>query len=332
MALDNKNLYYDSSEADNLSKYTLPADESLATPSDVRNDHIILDAETREELVGTMPENLNINIEINPGEEYNIPKGYHDGKGIVHTKDLSEYTYGTATAEDIAFNKVAWVNGERIVGTLDKDENDQVGTATAEDIAEGKTAWVNREEITGKIPILSRKDVSLLAGESYQLPYGIEFGNSIVAAADLASQTPGDITPDDVTINKTAWSNGNKIIGTFDKDKYVQELMEETDAIQTDVREGKKFYSSTLGIVGTGTMKDHLNEPSRMLKNGESYTIPEGYHDGKGILSAIALKDATVASADASSILHGKTAWVNGELVLGEMYQNVTDATDTTIY
>ena len=330
MALDNNNLYYDSSEAENLAKYTLPPDEFVATPSDVRDEHIILDAVTREELVGTMPEHFNIDIEIKPGEEYNIPEGYHDGKGKVYSKDLAEYTYGTATEEDIAFNKVAWVNGERLVGTLDKDENDQVGTATSEDIAEGKTAWVNRKEVVGSIPVLPRKDVSLLAGETYQLPYGIESGTSVIGAVDLASQTPGDIEPEDVAINKTAWSNGNKIIGTFDKDNYVQTIMADTDAIQPDVREGKKFYSSALGIIGTGTMKDHLNEPARTLRNGESYTIPEGYHDGRGILSAIALKDVTVASADASSILHGKTAWVNGELILGEMYQNVTDASDTT--
>ena len=54
--MDNKNLYYDSTEGDNLYKYE---DNQLnldsATPEDVIEDWVYRDPVTREVQVGTMP-------------------------------------------------------------------------------------------------------------------------------------------------------------------------------------------------------------------------------------------------------------------------------------
>lgn len=58
------------------------------------------------------------------------------------------------------------------------------------------------------------------------------------------------------------------------------------------------------------------------LDCGETYIIPEGYHDGFGVVAANTLETQTKANAIASNILNGKTAWINGNKIIGEMPNN----------
>ncbi len=56
-----------------------------------------------------------------------------------------------AVAGDITKDKTAYVNGVKLVGTLEQlDTSD--ATATASDMASGKTAYVNGEKVTGIVP------------------------------------------------------------------------------------------------------------------------------------------------------------------------------------
>ena len=92
--MDNKNLYYDSTEGDNLYKYE---DNQLnldsATPEDVIEDWVYRDPVTREVQVGTMPIINENRIRLEPDGEYHIPKGYHPGTEVVYVGSLSDFTY-----------------------------------------------------------------------------------------------------------------------------------------------------------------------------------------------------------------------------------------------
>lgn len=75
---------------------------------------------------------------------------------------------------------------------------------------------------------------------------------------------------------------------------------------------------------GTGTMP--FNESvTRELSAGnastapDSYIIPIGYHDGTGVVKARSLSAQTSATAAASEIWSGKTAWVNGVKLTGSL-------------
>lgn len=68
----------------------------------------------------------------------------------------------------------------------------------------------------------------------------------------------------------------------------------------------------------TGTMANR-GEVSQALNAGGSYTIPAGYHNGNGIITANSLASQTSANATASDIASGKTAWVNGSKLTGTM-------------
>ena len=53
------------------------------------------------------------------------------------------------------------------------------------------------------------------------------------------------------------------------------------------------------------------------LNCGGSYTIPKGYHNGSGKVTANSLASQTSANATAGNIISGKTAWVNGKKITG---------------
>ena len=323
MADSNDILYYNNDEANRPSD--VDRDGTIASPISVMSGFIFQDAITREPLTGTMPENSAVYITLEPSTTdhlsfYVIPEGHHAGNGMVIAPNISEYTFGTATAEDVATGKVAWVNGERIVGTLDVRANAQEGNATATDILNGKTAWVNGERIVGTIPYLYRVDKTLLPGESYNIPYGLSSGESIVTAANISDLTPGTATAEDIAFGKTVWVNGEEITGTYKTEDAIREWLSEADVPMGYVLEGNKFYSTLYpNNVVEGTMVDHSGEETRTLTNGDEYFIPAGYYDGLVSIKVTAMENVTVANMEPDDLIAGKTAWVNGEKVTGTM-------------
>ena len=69
-------------------------------------------------ITGTMANNGAVTKTLNTGESYTIPEGYHNGSGKVTVNSLASQTSATATANDLLSGKTAWVNGNKITGTL----------------------------------------------------------------------------------------------------------------------------------------------------------------------------------------------------------------------
>ena len=192
---------------------------------------------------------------------------------------------------------------QKIVGTLDVSAVEQAGTATASDIASGKTAWVNKTKITGTVPVISRQDKTLSAGQTYTIPYGIHGGNTVITAKSLANETVGTATADNILKDKTAWVNGVLVTGTFDLDEHIRDTLSATDAEKASVLSGKKFYSATYGYIAIGEMANNSAAPDRLLSPGETYTIAKGYYDGTTQISAKTMSDLTPGSAHAEHII-----------------------------
>lgn len=57
--------------------------------------------------------------------------------------------------------------------------------------------------------------VGLNCGEYFTIPYGYHSGSGVITALDLASQTPGNVTPDAMIDGDVAWSNGKQVVGTI---------------------------------------------------------------------------------------------------------------------
>ena len=115
-------------------------------------------------------------------------------------------------------------------------------TASAEYILVGYTGYVNDQLVTGTMPNIGAVDIKLNCGESYTIPKGYHNGKGKVTVNDLASQTPGTAEAWMILNKKTCW---------------------------------------VAGVLVEGTMPDN-GAISYSLPLNETYTIPKGYHNGKG--------------------------------------------------
>ena len=88
-------------------------------------------------------------------------------------------------------------------------------TATAENILSGKTAYVNDEKITGTMTDNGAKTASLNCGGSYTIPKGYHNGNGKVTGNSLSSQTTATAAAENILTGKTAYVNGSKVTGTM---------------------------------------------------------------------------------------------------------------------
>ena len=132
-----------------------------------------------------------------------------------------------------------------------------------------------------------------------------------------------------VPSNGVLYSNSNSSVTTVEgalNELYTNynNLLSKGDASASNILTGKKVLVK--GKEVTGTMANN-GSVSKSLAAGGSYTIPAGYHDGTGKVTANSLASQTSATATAAQILSGKTAYVNGSKVTGTM----TNKAGTTV-
>ena len=106
-------------------------------------------------------------------------------------------------------------------------------------------------------------------------------------------------------------ANGQKVLGLTGTYKGLG------NASAAQVLEGKTFSTASLSNA-TGTMTNQ-GAKTASLNAGGTYTIPAGYHNGSGKVTANALSGQTSGTAVAADIVTGKTAWVNGSKITGNM-------------
>ena len=95
------------------------SDELTAAAASVLAGRTYVGADTEDEAgAGTMPDNGAMQRVLRAGENVPIPKGYHNGSGMVRAAPLAEQTPGNATAGDILRGKIAWSNGGRVDGSI----------------------------------------------------------------------------------------------------------------------------------------------------------------------------------------------------------------------
>ena len=96
----------------------------------------------------------------------------------------------------------------------------------------------------------------------------------------------------------------------------IEKIGGDTTISAGDVLSGKVAYARGQYIIGS---MPNNGAKTAALDCGESYSIPAGYHNGAGRVSANSLASQTGATAAASDILSGKTAYVNGSKITGNI-------------
>lgn len=105
------------------------SDECTASKAQVLTGYTAVTSDSGDEAVdGTMPNNGEQSATLKCGQSKQIPAGYTPG-GTVTAADLASQTGATAAANQISSGKTAWVNGQKVTGTLTERGQYQSGGA-----------------------------------------------------------------------------------------------------------------------------------------------------------------------------------------------------------
>jgi hypothetical protein len=258
--------------------------------------------------------------------------------------------------KDGKYKNPNWVNGgppaidadelNAISNTLERldamewhDTSD--ATATAEQILAPYTAYTAEGKVTGTIQTVSRavpsisvNETGLITATSNQddgyVEGGLESATEQIPTRGAQTITPGTTAQ---TIQPNVYLTGAQTIqgdenlvpgnikenvsifgvtGTYEG-ALLPSLSSPGDA--PDLLSGKQLIDESGDIVN-GSMANQ-GAISRNLDAGASYTIPSGYHNGSGTVTANSLASQTAGTATASDIASGETAWVNGVKITG---------------
>ena len=226
-----------------------------------------------------------VDIEIQEGDTYTIPAGYHNGSGTVSgVAGGGNYTLQSKTAtptkaqQNIVPDEGKYgLSSVTVAAIPDNYQDVSATTAVAGDVKTGK-AFVAADGTTtaGTMPVITASAESVAVGGTYTIPAGYHDGTGTVAGPTLS--------------------------GT---------------ATVAAVLEDETFYSNS-GTLLTGTMPN-IGAVTGTVGVGGSYTIAEGYHDGTGTVTGPTLSGTAVAA----DVLAGATFYnTTGVPVTGTMVNN----------
>lgn len=266
-----------------------------------------------------------VNITVQEGDTYTIPAGYHNGNGTVsgvagggnyalQAKTATPTKKQQSIAPDSGFYGLSGVT----VAAIPEAYQDVTSvTATAADVLTGKafvtsTGVVTPGEMVNNGTVDKTLDVTTI---TYTIPKGYHSGSGKVKLV-LETKT---VTPTKSTqkITPTAGKVLSEVTVNPIPDEYI--TTDDATATAAKILAGETAYVD--GEKVTGTMTDNGAKTST-LNAGGSYTIPAGYHNGQGKITAKDLASQTSGTAAAAEILSGETAWVGGTKVTGTMANN----------
>lgn len=268
-----------------------------------------------------------VTAQVQEGESYTIPKGYHNGSGTVSgVKGGGNYNLQSKKAtptkkqQNITPDSGYYGLSDVTVDPIpDNFQDVSPVTAGAADVLANKViVAADGSTVAGTMPnngtvskVLDAETTSQAIAKGYHSGSG-----SVSIVLEEKSATP---TKESQDITPTAGKVLKKVSVSPIPDEY-QDVSGVT-AGAADVLANKVIVAAD-GSTVTGTMKDNGAVAPAALAAGGSYTIPAGYHSGTGKVTAASLASQTEGTAAAAEILSGETAWVGGSKVTGSMPNN----------
>lgn len=186
------------------------------------------------------------------------------------------------------------------------------GDAVAANVLAGKIFSNDVDTgLTGTMPNNGTVTQSLPINGTYTIPAGYHSGSGSVTQS-IATKAATTYSP---STSAQSIAAGQYLSGA-------QTIAAITGTAGTGAVLSGYTFNSAAGIGLTGTMSNNGTVAPGALGAGGSYTIPAGYHNGSGVVSAATLASQTSATATAAQILSGQTAWVGGSRLTGTMANN----------
>lgn len=274
-----------------------------------------------------------VSAQVQEGDTYTIPKGYHNGAGTVSgVAGGGNYTLQsksvTPTKQQQAITPDAGYYGlsDVTVGAIPAAYQDVSSTtAVAGDVLTGKVFVTSTGAVTtGTMANNGAVSKVLTAADpSYTVPKGYHSGAGTVSI-DPETKT---VTP--TTSQQTVSPTSGKVLSSVTVNAIPAQYVDTSDATATaaQILDGATAYVD--GDLVEGTMPDNGAVTKTLDSATTSYTVPAGYHSGTGKVSvSLETKSATpTKSPQTISPSTGKLLSSVSVAAIPEAYQDVTGVT-----
>lgn len=245
-----------------------------------------------------------VQANIQEGDTFTIPKGYHNGNGTVSgvagggNYSLQPKTVTpTKSQQNVAPDAGYYgLSGVTVAPIPDNFNDTSIVTAGAADVLANKVIVnADGETISGAMPNNGAVSKTLDASAaSYTVPKGYHSGaGTVKIVPETKSATPTKSAQD---ITPTAGKVLTKVSVAAIPDNYID--TNDADALAADILDDKTAYVD--GVKVTGTMPDNgtITKTLDASTGNQSYTVPAGKHSGSGKVSiTLETKTATPTKA-----------------------------------
>lgn len=292
-----------------------------------------------------------VSATVQEGDTYTIPAGYHNGSGTVsgvagggNYSLQSKTTTPTKSQQSITPDSGYYGLSDVTVAAIPEAyQNVSSVTATAGDVLASKII-VNSagETVTGTMPNVGTVTRTLDAStnnQSYTIPAGKHSGSGKVSITlETKTATP---TESSQTVVPTA----GKVLSSVTVNPIPSNYIVTSDATATEAQILEDATAYVDGELLTGTMPNNGATGGTISAKAGTVTIPAGYTSGGsvsissteqakiisdniksgvsilGVSGSSTVVDTAISTGAASGvhIIEGKSAYVNGELVEGEI-------------
>lgn len=280
-----------------------------------------------------------VSATVQEGDTYTIPAGYHNGSGTVsgvagggNYNLQSKSVTPTKSQQSITPDSGYYGLSDVTVGAIPEAyQNVSAVTATATDVLSGKVIVdATGASITGTMAnngAVSKTLDASTGNQTYTVPAGYHSGSgSVRIVLEEKSATP---TTESQNITPTTGKVLSKVTVNAIPGQYADTTGD--DVVASDILVGKTAHSSHDGeaVAVTGTMPNNgaVSRTLTTVAGNQSYTIPEGYHNGSGTVS-IVVESKTATPSKSQQVIAPSTGKVLSQVTVAAIpadYQDVSN-------